>query len=219
MTDGDSSAYKIDHEEELPPRAGPTGVVDGDFGGGDPALGAEADRVFAPGDEAGVCEVAAPSVGTLVPAVIGGVLASLAGGAAWAALVVISGYEIGFAAVGIGFLSGFGVVLFSRGGVGPLFQVIAALTSVLGVAAGKYGYYAYYLKQAVAEEYGMEVAANVKLFSVGVLQSFMMDASSFLGGFDILWVALAVVTAWKIPSLRSRRPDDNDTYPAEGPGL
>ena len=203
MNDGDSSAYKIDHEEELPPRTGPTEVVDGDFGGGDPALGAEADRVFGAGDEAVVYEVGAPSVGALVPAVVGGVLAALAGGAAWAALVIISGYEIGFAAIGIGFLSGFGVVLFSRGGVGPLFQVIAALTSVLGVVAGKYGYYWYYLKEAVGEEYGMQVAANVRLISVDVLQAFMMDASSFLGGFDLLWVGLAVVTAWKIPSLRS----------------
>ena len=203
MNDGDSSAYKIDHEEELPPQMGPTGVVDESFTGADPALGAEADRVF--GADAVAYKVQAPSVASLVPAVVGGVLAAIAGGAAWAALVIISGYEIGFAAIGIGFLSGFGVVLFSRGGAGTLFQVIAALTSVIGVVVGKYSYYWYYLKQAVVEEYGMDVAANVRLISLDVSQAFMMDASSFLGGFDLLWVGLAVVTAWKIPSLRSRR--------------
>ncbi len=205
MRDDGSSAYKIDHEEELPPQMGPVEVADGGFGGGDPALGAEADRVFGAGSDAAVYEVAASSLGSLVPALIGGVLAAVAGGAAWAALVIVSGYEIGFTAIAIGFLSGCGVVLFSRGGKGVLFQVIAALSSVLGVAVGKYGYYAYYLKQAVGEEYGMEVAANVKLLSVGVLEAFMMDAGSFLGGFDILWVVLAAITAWKIPSLKSIR--------------
>jgi hypothetical protein len=203
MTDGDSSAYKIDHEEELPPQTGPIGVVDdGAFGEPDPALGAEADRVFSAGEYAPSYEVSTPSIGSLLPAVVGGVFAALLGGALWAVLVVVSGYEIGFAAIGIGFLSGFGVLLFSRGSKGPLFQVIAALTSVLGVAAGKYGYYFYYLKEAVGEEYGMEVAANVRLFSVDLLQAFVMDAGSFLGGLDILWVALAMATAWKIPSLR-----------------
>ncbi len=201
MSDGDSSAYKIDHEEELPGRTGPTGLVDGDFA--DPSLGAEADSVFGE-DDAVSGEFRAPSVGSLVPAFAGGLLAALVGGVAWAAFVIISGYEIGFAALGIGFLSGLGVVFFSRGGAGPFFQVIAAITSVIGVVAGKYGYYAYYLKQAVGEEYGLEVAANVKLFSMGVLEAFIMDAPSFLGGFDLLWVGLAVVTAWKVPSLRQR---------------
>ena len=202
MSDGDSSAYKVDHEEELPAQTGPTGLVDEKFA--NPTLGAEADNVFGAGDDAADYEFSAPSVGSLVPALVGGVLAALVGGAAWAALVVISGYEIGFTAIAIGFLSGYAVLLFSKGATGRSFQVLAALSSVLGVVVGKYSYYAYYLQQAVGEEYGMEVAANVKLLSVGVLQAFIMDASTFLGGFDLLWVALAVATAWKIPSLGRR---------------
>jgi hypothetical protein len=200
MGDGGNRASKIDHEDQGSEELGQ--IIEGRFGGGDPTLSAEAEKVFG----AGVCQAQAPSAGALVQALIGGVFAALVGGAAWAVLVIVSGYEIGFAAIGIGFLSGCGVVLMSRGGMGPLFQVIAALSSVLGVAVGKYVYYFYYLKEAVTEEYGLEVAANVRLLSLGVLESFIMDAGSFLGGFDILWVALAVITAWKIPSLKTLGP-------------
>jgi hypothetical protein len=205
MDDGDNRAFKIDHEEQGREDHGQ--VIEGRFGGGDPTLSAEAEKVFGAGGGAGVCEAQAPSVGSLAPAVLGGVLAALVGGTAWAVAVVVSGYEIGFAAIGIGALSGYAVVLMSKGGRGTLFQVIAALSSVLGVAVGKYVYYFYYLKEAVTEQYGLEVAANVRLFSVGVLESFIMDAGSFLGGFDILWVALAVITAWKIPSLKTLGPE------------
>ncbi len=204
MGDGDNRAYKIDHEEQVSESHGQ--VIEGAFGGADPALSAEAEKVFGAGGDAGVCEMHAPPAGSVIQSLIGGVLAALAGGAAWAVLVIISGYEIGFAAIGIGVLSGSAVLLFSRGGVGPLFQGIAALSSVLGVAVGKYVHYFYYLKEAVTEEYGIEVAANVRLLSVGVLESFIMDAGSFLGGLDILWVALAVITAWKIPSLKRMMP-------------
>lgn len=203
MGDGDNRAYKIDHEEQGQEDHGK--VIEGRFGGAaDPGFGTEADNAFKA--DPITFEPASATITSLVPAVLGGVLGALVGGAAWAVAVIVSGYEIGFAALGIGALSGYAVVLMSKGGRGPVFQVIAALSSVLGVALGKYVYYFYYLKEAVAEEYGLEVAANVRLFSVGVVESFIMDAGSFLGGFDILWVALAVITAWKIPSLKTIEP-------------
>lgn len=206
MRENDNRAYRIDHDEESTVDEARGQVVEGAFGsGGDPRLTAEAEKAFgANSDVAGLsAEQAAPPAGALVRAVIGGILASIAGGAAWAAVVILSGYEIGYAAIGVGALSGTAVVFLSGGGRGTTFQALAVLSSVLGVAVGKYGGYFYFLKEAVGEEYGMETAATVKIFSPGVLKAFMMDAGSILGGYDILWVILAVITAWKIPSLKT----------------
>ena len=47
----------------------------------------------------------------LLPAIAGGVGAALIGGIIWAVIVVTIEREIGFMALGIGFLCGFGVVL------------------------------------------------------------------------------------------------------------
>jgi len=40
---------------------------------------------------------------------VGGMIAALIGGAVWAGLVIVSGYEVGYVAWGIGVLSGFAV--------------------------------------------------------------------------------------------------------------
>jgi hypothetical protein len=37
------------------------------------------------------------------------------------------------------------------------------------------------------------------MFSEKVIQFFAENIGSMVGGFDILWVILAVITAWRIP--------------------
>jgi hypothetical protein len=37
------------------------------------------------------------------------------------------------------------------------------------------------------------------MFSVEMAEIFAANASTILNGFDILWVILAVLTAWRIP--------------------
>ena len=135
----------------------------------------------------------------LVPAIVGGLLAALVGAAAWAAIVVLTDYEIGFAAWGIGFLAGFAVVLFTRGRKGLPLQVIAVAASILGILLGKYASYVYILKDVAREEAGEEAAADVSLFSSEVFGFFMEDFDVVFSGFDLLWIGLAVITAWRIP--------------------
>jgi hypothetical protein len=209
MRENDNAAYKIDQDDEGAMDETRSQEAGSPFGeGGDPRFQAEAENAFGANNEATSWTAGQASSGSMVQGVIGGVLAAVAGGAAWAVLVVLTGYEIGYAAIGLGALSGIAVVLLSRGGSGTPFQAVAVLSSVLGICIGKYGYYFYYLKEAVTEEYGLEAAAAVQVLSPDVFRAFMMDAGSMLGGFDILWVVLAVITAWKIPSLKSPAPQD-----------
>jgi hypothetical protein len=135
----------------------------------------------------------------ILPALLGGGLAAAIGGGAWGLIVILTGYVIGYMAWGIGLLSGFAVVLFSRGQRGIPLQVIAVIASVMGIVVGKYTTFFHFVRKAVAKEHGDAIAANVSFMSEKTVQVFAQNIGSMLSGFDILWVLLAVVTAWRIP--------------------
>jgi len=139
------------------------------------------------------------TVSSLVPAMVGGGLAAVVGGGIWGLIVIATGYVIGYMAWGIGLICGFAVVLFSKGKKGVPLQVIAVLSSALGIVIGKYFTFFHYLKEAIAKEYGAEAASNISIFSEKVIQFFVENIGSMVSGFDILWVVLAVITAWRIP--------------------
>ena len=48
-------------------------------------------------------------------AVIGGIIAAAVGAAIWAVVTVVTGYQIGWMAVGVGFIVGFAVRIFGKG--------------------------------------------------------------------------------------------------------
>jgi hypothetical protein len=139
------------------------------------------------------------AIDSLAPAMLGGGLAAVVGGVIWGLIVIATGYVIGYMAWGIGLLAGYAVVLFSRGRKGVPLQVIAVLSSVLGIAIGKYVTFFHFLKEAITKQYGPEVSSEVSLFSERVVQVFIEGIGSMVSGFDILWVILAVITAWRIP--------------------
>lgn len=135
----------------------------------------------------------------LMPGLVGGVLAALIGGGVWAAIVVLTDYEIGFIAWGIGALCGFAVVWFAKGRKGPPLQIVAVATSVFGIAVGKYLTFYYFLREAVLTEYSEEELEGFSVISTEVMQYFIESAPELLSGYDILWVVFAVITAWRIP--------------------
>ena len=139
------------------------------------------------------------AMSSIIPALVGGFLAAVIGGVIWGWLVIATEYEFGIIAWGIGGLTGFAVVLFSKGRKGVPLQVIAILSSVLGIAIGKYFTFFHFLKEAVAKEHGQEVASDISIFSERAIQFFIENIGSIVSGYDILWVILAVITAWRIP--------------------
>jgi len=136
----------------------------------------------------------------LVPAILGGLLAAVIGGAVWAGIAIWTGYEVGYVALGVGFLCGLGVVMFTAGKKGMPLQMIAVVTSVLGIVIGKYGTFHHFFHEGLMQaENGAELAAGYGLFSGNMIQTFMANMSSMAGGIDLLWIGLAVYTAWSIP--------------------
>jgi len=137
--------------------------------------------------------------GSIFPALIGGGLAALVGGGLWALIATGTGYVIGFMAWGMGWLTGFAVVLFSKGKKGVLLQIISVISSILGILIGKYFIFFHYLKDAIAKQYGREIASTISIFTKEVIYDFIEGIGSMVSGFDILWIILAVITAWRIP--------------------
>lgn len=68
-------------------------------------------------------------------AIVGGVVASIVGGLAWAVVTIASGYQIGWMAIGIGFLVGLAVRKLGKGMM-KSYGVVGGLLSLFGCALG-----------------------------------------------------------------------------------
>jgi hypothetical protein len=142
----------------------------------------------------------------LLPAVAGGLLAAIVGGAVWGLIVILSDYEVGFVAWGIGFLAGFLVVRFAGGRKGVPLQAIAIVSSLVGIVLGKYIAYVYFIKEAVREQVSEEAADSIGYFDTDVMRAFREDFSNVFGGYDLLWAGLAIFTAWRMARPAGIRP-------------
>ena len=131
--------------------------------------------------------------GVLVPALLGGLIAAVIGGAIW------TGYEIGYVAWGVGLLCGFGVVMMSKGQRGMPLQIVAVLSGILGILIGKYMIVHNIVTTVVGQDQGAAAAEAISLFSMDMVSFFTSNIGSVASGFDLLWIALAVFTAWSIP--------------------
>jgi len=67
--------------------------------------------------------------------IIGGIVAAAIGATIWAVITAVTNYQIGWMAVGVGFLVGYAVRISGKG-IDKTFGVIGALLSLLGCVAG-----------------------------------------------------------------------------------
>ncbi|MBI5779758.1 MAG: hypothetical protein HZA49_09940 [Planctomycetes bacterium] len=141
---------------------------------------------------------------------LGACAAAIVAGIIWGLMVILTNYEIGYAAIGVGVLAGYGVYFASGKKGGPVLQILASASSIIGVLIGKYiTFYHFFRKGATeaAKEQGIdptkltELLNQFTLFSGNMISSFIENIGSVLGGFDILWVILAVSAAYKIPKI------------------
>ncbi len=71
----------------------------------------------------------------LLVGVLAGGIAATIGAVAWAMITVATSYQIGWMAVGVGFLVGYAVQVLGKG-ITPLYGVVAAVLAVVGCLAG-----------------------------------------------------------------------------------
>ena len=72
---------------------------------------------------------------SFVKAVAGGGLAAVVGAALWALITVITNYQIGFMAIGVGYLAGLAVRYFGKG-IDKIYGVIGAAWALVGCLLG-----------------------------------------------------------------------------------
>jgi hypothetical protein len=152
--------------------------------------------------------------GTLLRAVLAALVAAVVGGVAWGLIVKWSDYEIGIAAWGIGFLVGMAVLTSTRGARGIPFQAIAVIAALLGILIGKYLSFAWVLQDVVDETTGG--AAEISIFSSDMVESFRESLDEVFGWIDLLWVGLAVFTAWRALAPEEPEPEPEPTSQAQG---
>jgi hypothetical protein len=137
-----------------------------------------------------------------------GGIAAMLGAAAWAVTTVLTGYQIGWMAVGVGFLVGFAVRLGGRG-IDKVFGFLGAACSLLGCGAGNL----LAVCGLVAREHGvswLEVAAGLDAATAGELM-----VASF-SPMDLLFYGIAVYEGYRL-SFRRLTAVDLDPYSGSGP--
>ena len=77
--------------------------------------------------------------GANVPiALAAGLVAALISGSVWALIVVLTNMEVGYVAIGVGWLAGFAVVMGAGGKKAQVLQFVAVGCAILGLLLGKY---------------------------------------------------------------------------------
>lgn len=123
-------------------------------------------------------------------ALAAGLVVSLAGAAVWAGITYATGYQIGFMAIGIGFLVGYTVRATGKG-ISSVFGVMGAGLSLLGCLAGNLLAFTAVLAQA----------ADVPFFTT--LLSLDVDTTlelmeTFFNPIDLLFYGLAVYEGYRL---------------------
>lgn len=126
-----------------------------------------------------------------------GLLAALVSGALWAAIVVVTDYEIGYAAVGVGYLVGMAVKFGAGKARSQTLQLGAALLSIVGLIFAKYFTFAHLFSKSVGPD---EAGQTLGYFAPQTLGVFPQVFVEMLSPFDALWVIFAVITAYRIPA-------------------
>lgn len=127
---------------------------------------------------------------SMLGAVIAGFAAAVVGAAVWAAITAFTGYQIGFMAIGVGFLVGIAVRWLGHGRTAA-FGIVGAVFALLGCAAGNL--LAGCIILAQAQEIGvLEVIEQLDIELAGQLMSAMFSPM------DLLFYGLAIVEGYKL---------------------
>ena len=126
----------------------------------------------------------------LVMGTVTGVIAALIGAGVWAGVSIATEYQIGWMAVGIGFLVGF-AMRYAGKGITPVFGVVSATLSLLGCAIGNLLTYTWFIADSEGMAF-MEVASQLNLsIAIGLL-------TTTFAAMDLLFYGLAAYFGYTV---------------------
>src|SRR5512140_3206580 len=130
----------------------------------------------------------------LLVAGVCGLVGALAGAGVWAAVALATDLEVGYIAVFVGFLTGFGVKFGAGKQRGPTLQYLAAGLSVIGLVSAKYMLFA-----VTVVRMGHERGVDLSFFDERIRSAFPDALGALLGVFDVLFLVLALGAAYRVP--------------------
>lgn len=125
----------------------------------------------------------------LVMGAVTGFIAAMIGAGIWAGVSVATEYQIGWMAVGIGFMVGF-AVRYAGKGITPVFGTVSAVMSLLGCAVGNLLTYTWFI--AISE--GMAFMDVASQLNFSIVMDIMTSTFAFM---DILFYGLAAYFGYK----------------------
>jgi hypothetical protein len=135
--------------------------------------------------------------------ILGGVAGTLVGGAIWAGVAIATKLAIGYVAVLVGFLAGYGTFLGAGKRKGKPLQIVAVACALLGLLLGKYLIVAHEIIHLpdLADQ-------NLSYTDTRIFKIFFENISEFFRLFDLLWIFLALGAAMRAtqPTLTRTRP-------------
>jgi len=130
-----------------------------------------------------------------VAATLGAVLGGAAGALLWWGITVVTNIAFGLVAIAIGFLAGLGTVKFASGKRSRGLQLISIAVSLVSYAAATYLVNMTFANRALAAQ----GEAFRLAFPPQNLGLFMEVVSLDFGLMDVVFLAIIVYEAWKIP--------------------
>ncbi len=147
---------------------------------------------IAPAPDSSTLHVPIAPSASLPGGILAGLLAAVLGAVVWAAVTCITKYQIGWMAVGVGFLVGFSVKKFGRGGT-PLYGGIGAVLALFGCLLGNY----FTIIGFVAAEAQIGVFEALARLPLASVPEIMGEAFSAM---DLLFYAIAIYEGYKFGS-------------------
>lgn len=134
------------------------------------------------------------SQGNLVLGMVGGTAAGLVGAAIWAAITVLSGWQIGLLAIAVGAMVGFGVRIMGKGFTetfGVAGGIIAGFSLVVGNLLSVIAY--------VAKIDGISIFRALAEFDNSLSFEIIVQTSSPM---DFVFYAIGIYEGWKLAIAR-----------------
>ena len=132
-------------------------------------------------------------LGNVPMAIVFGLLASVVSASLWATITVVTGYQIGYMAIAVGFLVGYTVKFAGRGNQ-LTFGIIGAVLSLLGCILGNY----FSMVGFTSQELGTGFFSTLLRIQPGLIFDVMKNNFAFM---DLLFYGIAVYEGFKFSLL------------------
>ena len=137
----------------------------------------------------------------IVIALILGLLAAVVAGILWFAISVLTGYQIGYIAIGVGYLIGKAVIWGSGGKRGMPLQIMSAVVTLATLCISQYFITVYYIRQYLQEHIAEFPGYHGQWLFVSPFDSDII--SEMVSPIGLLIWAVGIYFAYTIPKSRS----------------